>query len=71
MNWDALYARLAICGNIKEHTVSAVSNGEHKIQLIIQGSVPRMLSDLAWEGRDISLRKLKLKAGNKNSISQR
>ncbi len=34
------------------------------------GNVPRMPSDLAWEGLDISLRKLKLKAGNKNSISQ-
>lgn len=33
MNWDALYARLAICGNIKEHTISVVSNGEYKIHL--------------------------------------
>lgn len=70
MNWDALYARLAICGNIKERTMSVVSNGEYKILIIIQGNVPRMLFDLGWEGPDISLRKLKLKAGNKNSISQ-
>lgn len=70
MNWDALYARLAICGNIKEHIMSVVSNGAHKILIIIQGNVPRMLSYRAWEGLDISLRKLKLKAGNKNSNSQ-